>query len=342
MTASDLADVMKGIAPVIKEFQATSIAQLKAEWATERQAFMDLIAGLESRLALAEARPMLAGPKGEKGDRGDTGDPGRDGLTVKGDKGDPGDPGVAGLSVQGERGDQGDPGLNGKDGTNGRDGMDGAHGLPGKDGTNGLNGTDGAPGQKGADGISVTHALLDADGHLVLTLSDGSRKGVGPIVGKAGADGLNGKDGAPGRDGLPGVPGRPGEGRDGLDGKPGAPGLHGKNGSDGQNGKDGADGLGFDDMDLAFDADAGWRMRFHRGTKTKDFSMPFPFDAGVWQAGKGYPAGAGVTFKGAYWIAQKGTKVRPGDDTAASRDWRLAVKRGEDGRPGKDGKDGGE
>jgi integrin beta 3 len=201
---------------------------------------------------------------------------------------------------------------------------------------------DGAHGQKGADGISVTHALLDADGHLVLTLSDGSRKAVGPIVGKAGQDGLNGKDGAPGRDGLPGVPGRPGEGRDGIDGKPGAPGLHGKDGADGRHGKDGADGLGFDDMDLAFDVDAGWRMRFHRGTKTKDFPMPFPFDAGVWQAGKGYPAGAGVTFKGAYWIAQKASKVRPGDDTAASRDWRLAVKRGEDGRPGKDGKDGGE
>jgi integrin beta 3 len=324
MTASDLADVMKGIAPVIKEFQATSIAQLKAEWATERQAFMDLIAGLESRLALAEARPLLAGPKGEKGDRGDTGDPGRDGLTVKGDKGDPGDPGVAGLSVQGERGDQGDPGLNGKDGLNGRDGMDGAHG------------------QKGADGISVTHALLDADGHLVLTLSDGSRKAVGPIVGKAGQDGLNGKDGAPGRDGLPGVPGRPGEGRDGIDGKPGAPGLHGKAGQDGVNGKDGADGLGFDDLDLNFDTQAGWLLRFHRGQKFKVFPLPIPFDAGVWQAGKDYPAGAGVTFKGAYWIAQKATKVRPGDDTAPSRDWRLAVKRGEDGRPGKDGKDGGE
>jgi hypothetical protein len=48
-------------------------------------------------------------------------------------------------------------------------------------------------GEPGKDGIGLADALKDADGDLVLVMTDGRTKSLGPI---------NGKDGDPGRDGL--------------------------------------------------------------------------------------------------------------------------------------------
>lgn len=48
---------------------------------------------------------------------------------------------------------------------------------------------DGEPGQ---DGLGLANALIDRDGALVVTFTDGSTKNLGPVVGK---DGENGKDG---------------------------------------------------------------------------------------------------------------------------------------------------
>ncbi len=48
---------------------------------------------------------------------------------------------------------------------------------------------DGVPGK---DGLGLASALIDRDGALVVTLTDGSTKSLGPVVGK---DGENGKDG---------------------------------------------------------------------------------------------------------------------------------------------------
>jgi integrin beta 3 len=166
-------------------------------------------------------------------------------------------------------------------------------------------------------------ALLDRDGHLVLTLTDGRTKDVGMVIGKDGAPGLNGKDGA-----------------DGLHGKDGADGLNGKDGSPGLHGKDGADGVGFDDLELLFDDAQGWHVRFARGELTKVFAVPMPWDAGPWQSGKTYHAGAGVMCKGCYWVAQRTTTARPGDESDESRAWRLTVKCGRDGKPGRDGRNG--
>lgn len=115
-----------------------------------------------------------------------------------------------------------------------------------------------------------------------------------------------------------------------IPGEKGAPGPIGPKGTDG---KDGAPGLGFDDLDLVFDELRGYLLRCQRGTQLKEWAIPIPFDAGVWQTGRIYPKGAGVTVKGAWWIAQKDTAERPGD----SRDWRLSVKGGRDGKDGKDG-----
>ena len=130
------------------------------------------------------------------------------------------------------------------------------------------------------------------------------------------------------------------ETQDLIPGEPGKVGPVGPAGTPGLNGKDGAPGLGFDDLDLVFDETRGYLLRCQRGKQLKEWAVPIPFDAGVWTFGRVYPKGAGVTVKGAWWIAQQDTSARPGDDTSDSRAWRLSVKGGRDGKDGKNGKDG--
>lgn len=65
----------------------------------------------------------------------------------------------------------------------------------GRDGRDGVDGKDGAPGEKGADGAGVADLMVDRDGALVATLTDGRMKNLGVIVGKDGRDGVDGKDG---------------------------------------------------------------------------------------------------------------------------------------------------
>ncbi len=155
-------------------------------------------------------------------------------------------------------------------------------------------------------------------------------KALAPIlVQMRGKDGVNGKDGERGTDGI--------HGRDGRDGKDGAMGLAGKDGAPGLNGKDGVDGLGIDDADLVHDQ-RGWFLRLINtaANRVKDLQMPFLWDAKVWVMGATYPKGAGVTWDGQYWIAQKETSVKPDEGV---EDWRLAVRRGGRGKDGKPGKD---
>lgn len=296
-------------------------------------AIADTLSDLRVRMVAVEARALVPGPAGPQGPQGE-----------------PGQPGAVGAV-----------GPAGKDGLNGQDG---AQGLPGKDGAAGINGQDGSDGLHGKDGLSVVDALLTKDGQLTLTFSDGSVRTLGTIRGEPedylttinerltlleqkergldgqpGPQGPEGKPGRDGRDGQPGVPGPPGEnGVDGTHGKDGATGLNGQDGADGAHGKD---GLGFEDLTVIFDDTKGWVLRFVRGDQQKDFPIPLPFDAGIWQFGKRYPKAAGVTVKGAFWIAQEATTTRPGDGTPESaKAWRLAVKGGRDGKPGKDGRDG--
>jgi len=103
-----------------------------------------------------------------------------------------------------------------------------------------------------------------------------------------------------------------------------------------KDGKDGADGLGFDDMteELADDGRTIIR-RYVRGDQVKEFrhSLAVVLDRGVYQEGAEYKAGDGVTWAGSFWIAQKDTATKPDSGDG----WRLAVKRGRDGKPGKDG-----
>lgn len=70
-----------------------------------------------------------------------------------------------------------------------RDGRDGERGPQGEKGEAGERGAD------GKDGTGLADALIDRDGSLVLTMTDGRAKTLGVVVGRDGADGKNGRDG---------------------------------------------------------------------------------------------------------------------------------------------------
>lgn len=61
----------------------------------------------------------------------------------------------------------------------------------------------------------------------------------------------------------------------------------------------------------------------------KEFRFNHPLDRGVFREGEAYEKGDGVTFGGSWWIAQvDAPETKPG----TSAEWRLAVKKGRDGR----------
>jgi hypothetical protein len=157
---------------------------------------------------------------------------------------------------------------------------------------------------KAIDGVGLSDAVISRDGELVLTFTDGRTKTVGVVVG-AGADPVEVERLITKMvDAIP----RP------KDGKDGAP---------------GADGLGFDDFDAVWDAEKGALIRFSQGERVKEFVWPVPRDGGVYRPGNLYRKGVMVTAQGSLWSAQEDTRERPGDGSKA---WRLAVKRGRDGR----------
>jgi hypothetical protein len=159
------------------------------------------------------------------------------------------------------------------------------------------------PAERGPSGVGLASAVIDREGVLVLTLSDGSTKELGVVVGKdADRDAIA----AAIAEEVAKFP------------KP-------------------KDGLGFDDLSVDFDGERTFTLRFVRGDQTKEFpfDLALPLDRGVWKEGD-WKKGDGVTWNGSWFIAQKDTSEKP----EVSRDWRLAVKRGRDGRNGKDGEPG--
>lgn len=67
-----------------------------------------------------------------------------------------------------------------------------------KDGAPGKDGERGAPGENGADGLGLAGAMIDRDGALLVTLTNGTVKSLGLVVGKDGTSGANGRDGTDG------------------------------------------------------------------------------------------------------------------------------------------------
>ena len=140
----------------------------------------------------AKGEQGIQGVQGEKGDKGDQGEQGIQGVQgEKGDKGDQGEQGIQG--VQGEKGDKGDQGEQGIQGVQGEKGDAGADGASGQNGTNGINGKngvngqdgqngqDGKDGQDGAAGRGIDNAMIDNDGYLILTMTDGTTINAGLV-----------------------------------------------------------------------------------------------------------------------------------------------------------------
>jgi integrin beta 3 len=308
----------------------------------------DLAASLkgyvDASILRVEAR-LAAIPAGAPGEKGEPGEPGRDGK-------------------DGAAGQKGDPGRDGRDGTNGRDGNDG------KDGARGEKGLDGIGIERVELGEKSFDLVLTDGSRAEVPLVQGPRGERGEN-GKDGALGLHGKDGRDGNDGKDGAPGPRGEkgdpptqeeveatmrkllpallrkevddemerrqdtwiakaallvpaGRDGLPGRPGDP------GADGRDGKDGRDGFSLKDLrmesrregrELVFKFDDGERVQEHV-VKT-----PTVIFRGLHKSGQSYEAGDCIQYGGHMWIALRDT-----DKTPPADDWKLAVRRGRDGR----------
>jgi len=69
-------------------------------------------------------------------------------------------------------------------------------------------------------------------------------------------------------------------------------------------------------------------LHWSMADKVHEVKTAVVIDAGVWKEDAAYVAGDAVSHGGSLFIAQTETAARPGK----SDDWRLAVKRGNDGR----------
>lgn len=123
-------------------------------------------APLIQRIAELEAREIPEAIKGEKGDPGEPADI----EEIKGWVQEAAAAAVEALELP-------------KDGKDGAEGPEGPEGKPG---------AAGEKGEAGADGVGLADALIDSDGNLVLTMTDGRTKSLGKV---------HGKDGEAGRDG---------------------------------------------------------------------------------------------------------------------------------------------
>jgi len=165
-------------------------------------------------------------------------------------------------------------------------------------------GKDGLPGRDGAD---TTNMVINREGELVVTLSNGNMKTVGPVVGK---------DGAPGAPGAPGKDGRDGFGFDDLR-------------------------LEYDgERTLQFVFTKG------EAVHTDTIILSHPIYREIWKQGT-YEKGDCVTLGGSLFIAQRQTDSKPETDDAwklcvkHGREGKPGAKGepGKDGKPGKDGRD---
>lgn len=311
--------VRRSVQPLEKiiEAQATRIANLEARGPV-------IVRGIDGK----------DGAPGERGMDGPQGPAGKDGAP--GERGAIGPPGPAGAT-----GATGETGKDGAAGTHGLPGMDGAPGLQGKDGAPGAAGKDGAVGR---DGVSFLSAIVDADGELVITASDGTKHKAGIIRGRDGRDGADGAPGSPGAAGRDAVAIRPLSGIEDAKSYPagswaiyGGGSWYAEKETEALNGRNpSAAGwtplaVGEAKFDLAFSEDLR-TITTSRTTSTgitfeRRYAVPVVIDRGVYAAGREYARGDAVTRSGSLFIARvDGPAGLPG----ASDDWRLAVKAGKD------------
>lgn len=314
-------------------------------------------------------------PVAKDGAPGRDGIDGKDGMP--GEKGADGADGADGKD--GEPGQAGRDGADGKDGASGERGADGKDGVDGADGAHGkdadlemvkalvLDAVNALPVPKdGADGKSITpeeiQPLLAAEvAKAVAALpkpADGKsvpaehvERMVALEVAKAmaavqkpvdGRDGRDGKEGAPGRDALdievlPIIDTNKEYGRGTWAAHQGGLWRAFKN-TDAMDGWECiVDGVAEIVVEPAGERGAVVLVRHASGKEIrKDFAIPMVIDRGVFRPEGEYAKGDGCTWGGSFFIAQKNA---PSGKPGESDDWRLSVKRGRDGKDGRNGID---
>jgi hypothetical protein len=86
-----------------------------------------------------------------------------------------------------------------------------------------------------------------------------------------------------------------------------------------------------DDVSVEYDGQRSLTLIFKQGDHRKEFklNLPLVLDRGIFRETAEDVAGDGTTHGGSYWIALRETSgIKPG----TNGDWRLAVKRGQDGK----------
>lgn len=99
-----------------------------------------------------------------------------------------------------------------------------------------------------------------------------------------------------------------------------------------KDGRDGRDALSIDDFDVSVSEDGREvTMRLSNGERTFEKTLRFPVMVycDTWTEGEKYKVGDVVTHSGSMWVCRKDTTGKPGEYT---RDWRLAVRRGRNGK----------
>lgn len=277
------------------------------------------IASLEKQLADAQKAP---GPAGKDGAPGEAGKDGVDGV------------GIASASINAD----GELELELSDGTRENLGrVVGKDGADGRDGADGVNGKDAEPAEIDHDDVVKA---LKADPEFMREIVTDYLKDNPPPAGKDGRDGVDGRDG---KDGEKGADGKDGTGATGAmidkggeliitlsDGTLQRCGV--VVGKDGENGRDGAD---LSDVEFEYDGERGITVKAKGGQVVKTYQMPVIIDKGYWRDGCAAEAGDTYTHDGSLWIARKATTARP--STQAKDEWRLAARKGRDGKPGRDG-----
>lgn len=87
---------------------------------------------------------------------------------------------------------------------------------------------------------SITSAVVNGSGDLIITYSDATTQNAGHVVGAQGVPGVQGEQGEQGIQGIQGVPGEQGE--QGIQGVPGEQGIQGIQGIQGEQGIQGIQG----------------------------------------------------------------------------------------------------
>lgn len=156
---------------------------------------------------------------------------------------------------------------------------------------------------KPKDGIGLTGGLIDQDGNLVLTATDGSTKMVGRVAGTNGVDVDMERVTSLIKAEVAAIP------------KP-------------ENGKD---GLGFEDLTVEQESERRFVIRFNRSDRVKEFGFDIPvmIYRGLFQLGTKYERGDTVTWAGSLWHCEAPTADKPGADNP---NWKLAAKRGRDAK----------